>query len=53
MKLSHLERHFTSQQSKPWYDRDTFSGLMRLRGVESLAQDGYAEAFHATRIILG
>lgn len=52
-KIDHLSRHFPSQHGKPWYDGDMFSGLMRLRGVESLAPDGYAEAFHATRISLG
>jgi len=52
-KLDHLSRHFPSQHGKHWYDQDMFSGLMRLRGVESLAPDGYAEAFHATRISLG
>lgn len=52
-KLDHLDSHFETQQQKPWYNRDTFLGLMRLRGVESLAPDGFAEAFHATRIRLG
>lgn len=51
-KLAHLEGHFPSQHRKDWYDRDTFTGLMKLRGVEGLAPDGFAEAFHATRISL-
>lgn len=51
-KLDHLESHFASQHGKDWYHRDTFAGLMRVRGVESLAEDGYAEAFHANRVTL-
>ncbi|MEX1038755.1 MAG: PIG-L family deacetylase [Acidimicrobiia bacterium] len=49
-KLDHLTSHFPSQQSKPWYDRETFAALMRIRGVECLSTDGYAEAFHADRM---
>jgi LmbE family N-acetylglucosaminyl deacetylase len=48
-KLEHLASHFPSQHSKPWYDRDAFISLLRIRGVESLAEDGFAEAFHADR----
>lgn len=51
-KLEHLARHFPSQHGKPWYHRDTFAGLMRMRGVECLAPDGFAEAFHANRVTL-
>jgi LmbE family N-acetylglucosaminyl deacetylase len=52
-KLGLLRRHFVSQQEKPWYDDATFLGLMRLRGVECRASEGYAEAFHASKMILG
>jgi len=48
-KLEHLTSHFPSQHSKPWYGRDAFSSLLRIRGVECLATDGFAEAFHANR----
>lgn len=51
-KLDHLARHFPSQQDKAWYHHETFAGLMRIRGVECLAPDGYAEAFHANRVSL-
>src|SRR4249919_3887146 len=43
-KLTLLERHFPSQAEKHWFDRDTFSGLMRLRGLESVAPQRFAEA---------
>ena len=49
-KLDHLSTHFQSQHAKPWYDRETFTALLRIRGIEALAGEGYAEAFHADRV---
>ena len=43
---------FPSQGSKPWFTADTFLGLMRLRGNECRAPDGFAEAFHARKLVL-
>ncbi len=51
-KLELLERHFPSQAGKHWFDRETFLGLMRLRGLECLAPDGYAEAFTVRKTVL-
>lgn len=51
-KLAHLEANFTSQHPKPWYDRAALQALLRLRGVECRAPDGYAEAFYADRIVI-
>jgi len=51
-KLEHLMRHFGSQRSKDWFDRETFRGLMRLRGVECRSKDGFAEAFIARKLTL-
>lgn len=51
-KLSHLAQHFASQRGKDWYDDAVFRGLMRLRGMESRAPSGYAEAFYARKIVL-
>jgi hypothetical protein len=48
-KLDALEEHFGSQRSKAWFSRDTFAALMRLRGIECNADDGYAEAFHCRK----
>jgi hypothetical protein len=42
---------FGSQRTKDWFSEETFLGLMRLRGVECRAADGYAEAFHARKIV--
>jgi LmbE family N-acetylglucosaminyl deacetylase len=51
-KVELLERHFPSQRDKHWFDRDTFLGLMRLRGMESVAPDRFAEGFVARKILL-
>lgn len=48
-KLDHLLTHFESQHDKAWYDRETFLALLRIRGIEALAEEGYAEAFHTDR----
>jgi LmbE family N-acetylglucosaminyl deacetylase len=51
-KLSLIERHFPSQSGKHWFDRDTFLGLMRLRGLEAVAPERYAEAFTCRKLSL-
>jgi LmbE family N-acetylglucosaminyl deacetylase len=52
-KVNYLLEAFSSQRSKAWFARETFLGLMRLRGMESNAPSGYAEAFHARKVVLG
>ena len=52
-KVDHLLTAFESQRSKPWFQRETFLGLMRIRGMESNSASGYAEAFHARKLVLG
>ena len=51
-KVELLERHFPSQAGKHWFDRDTFLGLMRVRGLEAVAPERYAEAFTGRKIPL-
>ena len=46
-KIRHLLHAFASQRDRRWFSEETFRGLLRLRGVECAAADGYAEAFHA------
>jgi LmbE family N-acetylglucosaminyl deacetylase len=48
-KLSLLAAHFPSQAGKPWYDAETFAGLLRLRGVE--AGTRHAEAFVCSKLV--
>jgi LmbE family N-acetylglucosaminyl deacetylase len=52
-KVELLHHHFASQRDKPWFHEETFRGLMRLRGIESRSPSGYAEAFYATKLVLG
>jgi LmbE family N-acetylglucosaminyl deacetylase len=44
---------FPSQSDKHWFTEDTFLALMRLRGVQSAATTGFAEAFYARKISAG
>ncbi|MFN8109912.1 MAG: PIG-L deacetylase family protein [Thermoleophilia bacterium] len=50
-KVDHLMRHFASQRGKGWFTPDLFIGLMRLRGVEAAAASGFAEGFHARKLV--
>ncbi|MET9254178.1 PIG-L family deacetylase [Streptomyces sp. NPDC003717] len=49
-KVRLLQEHYPSQRHRPWYDRETFLGLARIRGIECHAR--YAEAFAATKLTL-
>jgi LmbE family N-acetylglucosaminyl deacetylase len=51
-KVDYLFEAFASQREKSWFDRETFLGLMRIRGMESNSASGYAEAFHARKIVV-
>jgi len=51
-KLALLERQFATQRGKHWFDRETFIALMRLRGMESVAPERFAEAFTARKIVV-
>jgi LmbE family N-acetylglucosaminyl deacetylase len=48
-KLDLLFEVFHSQQEKHWFRRETFLGLMRLRGMECNAPSGYAEGFYSKK----
>lgn len=50
-KTSTLLGCFPSQAGKRWFTADLFSGLMRLRGMECNSPSGYAEAFHARKLL--
>jgi LmbE family N-acetylglucosaminyl deacetylase len=51
-KSALLVEHYVSQASKPWFRAGTFEGLMRLRAVECRAPEGWAEAFHARKVVV-
>jgi LmbE family N-acetylglucosaminyl deacetylase len=52
-KIGHLMDAFQSQQTKRWFQPDTFFSLMRLRGMECAASSGYAEAFYCRKLVIG
>jgi LmbE family N-acetylglucosaminyl deacetylase len=52
-KIELLQAHFGTQRSKDWFDAETFSGLARLRGMESRSRERYAEAFVLRKATLG
>jgi LmbE family N-acetylglucosaminyl deacetylase len=51
-KAAHLQRYFSSQRGKDWFVLDNFLGLMRIRGLECRSPSGFAEAFHARKLVL-
>ncbi|MBX2864918.1 MAG: PIG-L family deacetylase [Leptolyngbyaceae cyanobacterium MAG.088] len=51
-KIAYLMQHFQTQSNKQWFDEETFSSILRLRGIESNAPDKYAEAFYCRKSIL-
>lgn len=51
-KVDRLFAAFPSQHDKPWFERETFLGLMRLRGMEAGGETVYAEAFSAPKLVV-
>ena len=51
-KIAHLLAAFPSQRHRPWFDETAFAAIMRIRGIESNAPSGLAEAFTARKIVL-
>jgi len=52
-KVDLVMNHFGTQRGKDWFDRETFLGLMRLRGMECRAPERYAEAFYVRKAVIG
>jgi LmbE family N-acetylglucosaminyl deacetylase len=50
-KVRYLMEAFPSQQTKLWFQPDTFFSLMRLRGMECNSPSGYAEAFYSRKLV--
>jgi LmbE family N-acetylglucosaminyl deacetylase len=51
-KVRYLMEAFNTQQSKPWFEPETFTSLMRLRGMECASASRYAEAFYCRKLVL-
>ncbi len=43
---------YASQATRPWFTRDAFEALARLRGIECNAPEGVAEAFYGRKVAL-
>ena len=52
-KVEILLDAFPSQRDKHWFSEETFRAVMRIRGIESKAPSGYAEAFHCRKLAIG
>jgi LmbE family N-acetylglucosaminyl deacetylase len=52
-KARTLVEYFVSQRDKHWFTEDAFLALMRLRGVQCAAPQGYAEGFYAQKLRAG
>lgn len=51
-KVELLMKHFPSQAGRRWFKAENFEAILRLRGIECNAPDGFAEAFHARKLVL-
>ena len=51
-KIEHILASYPSQADRRWFSDGTFRAVLRLRGVESNASSGYAEAFTARKVVL-
>jgi len=51
-KVRALMGSYASQRSKSWFSEETFTSLMRLRGIEAGPGTGWAEGFHVSKFCL-
>jgi len=52
LKTEIIINSFQSQSKKQWFSQETFESILRIRGIESNAPDGFAEAFYCRKIVL-
>jgi LmbE family N-acetylglucosaminyl deacetylase len=50
-KIHALLDSFQSQKNRSWFTRDSFSAVMRLRGIESNSASKYAEGFYSRKTV--
>jgi LmbE family N-acetylglucosaminyl deacetylase len=51
-KVELIVKHFPSQAKRRWFKAENFEAMLRVRGIECNAEDGFAEAFHARKIVI-
>jgi LmbE family N-acetylglucosaminyl deacetylase len=50
-KIENLWAAFPTQQTKPWFSRETFWALLRIRGLECQSPTHLAEGFHCRKTL--
>jgi LmbE family N-acetylglucosaminyl deacetylase len=51
-KIELILRGFPTQAGKPWFTPEVFRAMARLRGMECVAPEGLAEAFHCRKAVV-
>jgi LmbE family N-acetylglucosaminyl deacetylase len=51
-KIAFIMESFRSQRGKHWFDQETFTAVLRLRGMESCSPGKYAEGFYCRKMVL-
>jgi len=51
-KVDTLHDAFVTQREKPWFTKETFWSLLRLRGLECHSPSGYAEGLYCRKMVL-
>jgi LmbE family N-acetylglucosaminyl deacetylase len=51
-KIELVVRHYRTQASKQWFGADLFRSVARIRGMECVAPDGFAEGFYCRKAVL-
>jgi LmbE family N-acetylglucosaminyl deacetylase len=50
-KIALVLRHFASQAGKQWFTPDLFRSVARIRGMECVAPEAFAEAFYCRKMV--
>lgn len=51
-KVRAITRVFRSQSGRHWFTEDAFRAIMRIRGIEISAPEGFAEGFHGRKLVI-
>jgi len=51
-KVAYIVETFQSQREKDWFTEDAFLSVLRIRGIESKSNGGYAEGFYCRKLII-
>ena len=51
-KIDLLLRHYRTQAEKQWFGAELFRSVARIRGMECVGPDGFAEGFYCRKVVL-